>query len=151
MCGENPETAVCSPGSGGSPPRVRGKLRKIWLRPCLRRITPACAGKTQLFRINHALPSDHPRVCRENCSPLPHSQPRPGSPRACGENGGSAMRRKRARKKKRFSFMEALKLTAAVIMQADFICTQGYHLLQMGVALVHELSKALHHLYSLVR
>lgn len=61
------------------------------------------------------------------------------------------MRRKRARKKKRFSFMEALKLTAAVIMQADFICTQGYHLLQMGVALAHELSKALHHLYSLVR
>ena len=61
------------------------------------------------------------------------------------------MRRKRARKKKRFGFMDALKLTAAVIMQADFICAHGYHALQVGVALAHELSIALHHLYSLIR
>lgn len=61
------------------------------------------------------------------------------------------MRRKRARKKKRFGLREALKLTAAVIMQADLTCTQGYHPLQISVALAHELSKALHHLYSLLR
>ena len=46
VCGENRCVAESHPGSEGSPPRVRGKLRTSASVISLARITPACAGKT---------------------------------------------------------------------------------------------------------
>ena len=66
VCGEN----RCKVGGGctcgGSPPRVRGKLLNHLYHCHIVRITPACAGKTQLCRLCPAPFSDHPRVCGEN-------------------------------------------------------------------------------------
>ena len=52
--------------TGGSPPRVRGKHPFRRGRAPLRRITPACAGKTRLTSHAYHPPADHPRVCGEN-------------------------------------------------------------------------------------
>ena len=50
VCGENALYAQQIEKVSGSPPRVRGKLRAInGISPCIR-ITPACAGKTNLQR-----------------------------------------------------------------------------------------------------
>ena len=51
----------------GSPPRVRGKLSQRCGFLHQRRITPACAGKTQRRNARTWNPADHPRVCGENC------------------------------------------------------------------------------------
>ena len=51
----------------GSPPRVRGKVKKAGYDISVQRITPACAGKrvcATWFRVPH---QDHPRVCGEKC------------------------------------------------------------------------------------
>ena len=65
MCGEKWLTAVSSFLFLGSPPHVRGKA----VRPCtgirLRRITPACAGKSHDNRKLGPRPEDHPRMCGE--------------------------------------------------------------------------------------
>ena len=51
---------------GGSPPRMRGKLRSR-LRICGRMgITPADAGKTQCKHHSTGAEEDHPRGCGEN-------------------------------------------------------------------------------------
>lgn len=61
------------------------------------------------------------------------------------------MRRKRARKKKRFSWISATARVFNAIVKVDVVFTHGHHLLPVVVALLHELSKTLHHLYSLIR
>ena len=49
----------------GSPPRVRGTVRRRrpWARPI--RITPACAGNRNTSALEIANLKDHPRVCGE--------------------------------------------------------------------------------------
>ena len=49
----------------GSPPRVRGKVDANQDGKYLTRITPACAGKRQVFLTARILVEDHPRVCGE--------------------------------------------------------------------------------------
>ena len=53
-CGENADTPTVPPKIGGSPPQVRGKLRKIANLRTQRRITPAGAGKTQAWSVSWA-------------------------------------------------------------------------------------------------
>ena len=48
VCGENQIESLGEIDSRGSPPRVRGKLSRRWRHALGRRITPACAGKTDL-------------------------------------------------------------------------------------------------------
>ena len=50
----------------GSPPRVRGKRSPFVIAPDIRRITPACAGKTRQNAGRVSGKKDHPRVCGEN-------------------------------------------------------------------------------------
>ena len=50
----------------GSPPRVRGKLKKGAEELVEERITPACAGKTNELVERAETIGDHPRVCGEN-------------------------------------------------------------------------------------
>ena len=66
VCGENPAKPLFMRGCGGSPPRVRGKPRKAFVYAGLRRITPACAGKTKIRPLRAEEIEDHPRVCGEN-------------------------------------------------------------------------------------
>ena len=72
-------------GMEGSPPRVRGKERVFHRSECVRRITPACAGKRLQRAFQQANGQDHPRVCGESF--LGRTRVRSGRdhPRVCGE------------------------------------------------------------------
>ena len=80
MCGEKISAAPMSCFARGSPPRVRGKdLRRC---DCLRavRITPACAGKSEILVCKVASRRDHPRVCGEKVHVLDRHGLGVGSP-----------------------------------------------------------------------
>ena len=94
VCGEN-VGIIWDYGQGkGSPPRVRGKQSWTVTDDGQRRITPACAGKTNICYAVYVLGRDHPRVCGENSGPLQilHSQ-RGSPPRVRGKPGDTPRRR----------------------------------------------------------
>ena len=65
LCGEKKCCAILEIVSMGSPPPMRGKVRLLYHRGELFRITPAYAGKSCLrpkVERNHR---DHPRLCGE--------------------------------------------------------------------------------------
>ena len=71
VCGEEGEGSAQLPQSGGSPPRMRGRVLAAGLDNLIDRITPAYAGKRcgklpfpWSFR-------DHPRVCGEETKKIP--------------------------------------------------------------------------------
>ena len=65
-CGENTVMQLIAWTTGGSPPRMRGKL-PFWFRVFLPfRITPADAGKTIPLPEAAFQTGDHPRGCGEN-------------------------------------------------------------------------------------
>ena len=66
MCGENYMKYSMYDIYTGSPPRVRGKLKKGAEELVEERITPACAGKTKSWHGIRKRTGDHPRVCGEN-------------------------------------------------------------------------------------
>ena len=71
VCGEK---FCCSPAKAvavGSPPRVRGKETAKVGTPVVRRITPACAGKSAMLDFLPLLLRDHPRVCGEKTKKIP--------------------------------------------------------------------------------
>ena len=80
VCGENRDFHQGRCGSGGSPPRMRGKLLSSCFVPIPERITPAYAGKTvcKIGQLN--LKQDHPRVCGENVEFYENLLPGQGSP-----------------------------------------------------------------------
>ena len=65
-CGENPQLAPRAVHDAGSPPRMRGKLKKFKKPLLMRGITPAGAGKTSSSSETRAVITDHPRRCGEN-------------------------------------------------------------------------------------
>ena len=80
MCGENATTLSSKPIKAGSPPRVRGKRSPTCSPVASKRITPACAGKTQKKHLTARNRKDHPRVCGENATAAPSSPHAKGSP-----------------------------------------------------------------------
>ncbi len=66
MCGENPIESTFGAKVLGSPPHVRGKLNEQPFLAVMRRITPACAGKTKYLILRVLRIKDHPRMCGEN-------------------------------------------------------------------------------------
>ena len=82
----------------GSPPQVRGKRRHKRLAVCLRRITPAGAGKTWIDAKPTEPAEDHPRRCGENCkvgTPMRHwvgSPPQVRGKLDCFVNGCAVLR-----------------------------------------------------------
>ena len=65
VCGEKwPGTPSIRP-SAGSPPRVRGKEFAYAGIDVYGRITPACAGKSDVCCAGEGLRGDHPRMCGE--------------------------------------------------------------------------------------
>ena len=65
-CGENPTFVPAVVEVIGSPPRMRGKLKRGLYFMEQWRITPADAGKTSLFALARTTQPDHPRGCGEN-------------------------------------------------------------------------------------
>ena len=67
MCGEKMLLLCCRCGTVGSPPHVRGKELQLDDPESGDRITPACAGKSQVRGKTCGLHRDHPRMCGEKC------------------------------------------------------------------------------------
>ena len=66
VCGENSFFVAMVRFVGGSSPRVRGKRPRTRPRPPIRRLIPACAGKTPRSLTPFLARRAHPRVCGEN-------------------------------------------------------------------------------------
>ena len=66
VCGKNFCSSWCLSRRWGSPPRVREKPMFSAGNEVMYRITPACAGKTNVPTLSAILPWDHPRVCGKN-------------------------------------------------------------------------------------
>ncbi len=66
-CGENVARNNTDSRKPGSPPRMRGKPVAKQLRHRRVGITPADAGKTLQYALQHCAVQDHPRGCGENC------------------------------------------------------------------------------------
>ena len=79
-CGENKIQHVMYLWHWGSPPRMRGKLYRIYDSQHHHRITPADAGKTGSARNYRAANKDHPRGCGENQVVFEIRNHGPGSP-----------------------------------------------------------------------
>ena len=80
VCGEKAISADAFKKLQGSPPRVRGK-GKHPVRACAAPgITPACAGKSNIFRGGRVCMRDHPRVCGEKRQAAARVESRRGSP-----------------------------------------------------------------------
>ena len=80
MCGEKDYIYILHPPFQGSPPRVRGKGLIMRFCEYIRRITPACAGKSFATREIRSKHKDHPRVCGEKISSTPAQTSYTGSP-----------------------------------------------------------------------
>ena len=80
VCGENPAQYLTAAQTAGSPPRVRGKRHGIPDEELYKRITPACAGKTEFYGVAFTWNGDHPRVCGENAGIAFYSHIKIGSP-----------------------------------------------------------------------
>ena len=65
VCGEKYGVEVDFKNKKGSPPRMRGKVYFLEVGLNKRGITPACAGKRQMWSMLLASARDHPRVCGE--------------------------------------------------------------------------------------
>ena len=66
VCGENFRLSRLRNSSGGSSPRVRGKLVPTGLLAGGSGLIPACAGKTKGLDMPESEEGAHPRVCGEN-------------------------------------------------------------------------------------
>ena len=65
MCGEQGDGEVDEVLLEGSPPRVRGTVRRGSGNAPGQGITPACAGNSYPARFRRFFGQDHPRVCGE--------------------------------------------------------------------------------------
>ena len=70
VCGEKSAVSGCCAATSGSPPRVRGKAGLVQIVGRLRRITPACAGKSTCMAQSLKPREHHPRVCGEKVGPV---------------------------------------------------------------------------------
>ena len=68
VCGEKSPSPCILGIDVGSPPRVRGEEGIGYACQAFVRITPACAGRSILYKIKNPCWWDHPRVCGEKCS-----------------------------------------------------------------------------------
>ena len=65
MCGEKAVLQFVFVVPVGSPPHVRGKEDDGSINTVLKRITPACAGKSEFDVVVKVHGWDHPRMCGE--------------------------------------------------------------------------------------
>ena len=80
MCGKKLTDGISGLTGSGSPPHVQEKHFEDAVKICIRRITPACAGKTQIGLGQQSSGWDHPRVCGKNLLRGVNTMDTPGSP-----------------------------------------------------------------------
>ena len=80
MCGKDGVMTRTEMLSMGSPPHVRERLQAVFVMVLLFGITPACAGKTQDFRIADHRREDHPRMCGKDPADAAGLSAKAGSP-----------------------------------------------------------------------
>ena len=80
VCGEKIRAIFKMAFSLGSPPRMRGKVKKTVLDLSRLGITPAYAGKSASLNVLTLVFRDHPRVCGEKRARLASERPTQGSP-----------------------------------------------------------------------
>ena len=80
VCGEKNHYLESKHMYLGSPPRVRGKEAMKNITRTIRRITPACAGKSAAAQGRRRRGGDHPRVCGEKHAQDPEERYAWGSP-----------------------------------------------------------------------
>ena len=80
MCGEKKKVSDITDAKKGSPPHVRGKAAKEIANKLNKRITPACAGKSDIHANGFCCPRDHPRMCGEKNVEMLKSLWKLGSP-----------------------------------------------------------------------
>ena len=80
LCGEKARQMRLSPAFRGSPPPMRGKVERHYYSDSTGRITPAYAGKRACPCLHGYVPWDHPRLCGEKYTVVPHFVPPLGSP-----------------------------------------------------------------------
>ncbi len=73
MCGEKWQGSGTADNVAGSPPHVRGKVVECVVFRGYARITPACAGKSEMNATVKKQLQDHPRMCGEKLT-LPKNQ-----------------------------------------------------------------------------
>ena len=98
VCGEKKKEWSSLTKAEGSPPRVRGKVFGEILPEAVKRITPACAGKSYDYTDNNGVKQDHPRVCGEKRyfqHPAPMTSGSP--PRVRGKESCKAWQNQRGR------------------------------------------------------
>ena len=137
MCGKDEAIHIEPLADEGSPPRVREGLALYPVARINRRITPACAGRTNQKQINIVGARDHPRVCGKDRSRIRFTLELVGSPPrvregpATGVVAGPALgitpacagrtvaapsRRRRSRDHPRVCGKDSLGLTAKALM-----------------------------------
>ena len=79
-CGENESGMRATGKTKGSPPRMRGKHKKVCRPRLVGGITPAHAGKTRAFILCSPCLWDHPRACGENLTRQYFNPSSAGSP-----------------------------------------------------------------------
>ena len=80
VCGEKLPCVLFLVSASGSPPRMRGKAKKVDAQNLHQGNTPAYAGKSGLSSKNILQVKDHPRVCGEKISSARSLMLRAGSP-----------------------------------------------------------------------
>ena len=85
VCGEKTTANPQATDHWGSPPRVRGKVRRGHLQHAAHGITPAYAGKRPLTVCWRWQKRDHPRVCGERAASAREAYFIWDHPRVCGE------------------------------------------------------------------
>ena len=80
VCGEKKRKSLPLDNRWGSPPRVRGEERPAPTAPGVKRITPACAGRSTIKLQGIAMAQDHPRVCGEKLHRIIEAVIADGSP-----------------------------------------------------------------------
>ena len=80
MCGEKLQVLDSIDLRSGSPPHVRGKVRRDAGDSGFVGITPACAGKSLSCGDARSQDWDHPRMCGEKAGKGMHHSPNRGSP-----------------------------------------------------------------------
>ena len=80
MRGEKVIAEALEKGLSGSPPHARGKVKKGSTGETVKRITPACAGKSRFQHKQTSPTRDHPRMRGEKCHICHENYKNLGSP-----------------------------------------------------------------------
>ena len=80
LCGEKELQEYAQQSTGGSPPPMRGKEWQNVSSVCIKRITPAYAGKRLRLQHHCQHNQDHPRLCGEKAVHILHIKSYTGSP-----------------------------------------------------------------------